>query len=260
MITNGWVTWAKKIPGVPDKVYSEPNSGIGFACHSVVGQESEFQDGVPNRFLSTEKDANGRYTLAAAASVIFILRKSGELIQMYPITASTWTSGGREANTNYIAMELEGGGYNPDGSKNFREPMTDAQVESFVRLIRELEAHKGIKYIPNVNMLQHKQLAEKFNYDATECASDRYDRAYARLLGNEEDMTRNEVLTLIREVIQQEVPQIVREVVTTEAIEEDTRYREVGAARNKLYHLASDVDATRVTNAVKTLTEAGFKL
>jgi hypothetical protein len=160
---------------VSDKKYTETNKGIGIAVHSVVGFESTFHDGVPDRFLSTERLPNGQYTPNAAASCTFILRYDGTLIQMYPITASTWTSGGREANTSYIPIELEGG-LNP-----FNEPMRPAQVAAFVRLVRDIEAHKGIRYVPEVSILQHKQLAAKFGYAPTACASDRYALGYAAL-------------------------------------------------------------------------------
>lgn len=194
----GWASWARRIGGPLDKVYSQPNAGLGLAAHSVVGEESDFQDGIPSRFLSTERDANGRYTDYAAASVTFVLRKSGILIQMYPITASTWTSGSRAANTQYIAMELEGGGYLPDGTPNFGEPMTAAQAGTFALLIRELAAHKGIPFVPNVNILQHKQLVAMYGGAPTSCASDRYQRGYNILLEGEEPMTPEERARLER--------------------------------------------------------------
>lgn len=187
MITSdGWWTGATRIPGIPDKQYSQPNTGIGFGCHSVVGSAQA----ALNRFLSTDRLPNGQYTPAAAASCTFILKKNGELIQMYPVTASTWTSGSRGANTQYIPLELEGGAL-PD----YSEPMTDAQVATFVLLIRDLETFKGIKYVPNVNMLQHKQLVAMYGGGATACASDRYQRGYDALM--EEDMTAAETQAMI---------------------------------------------------------------
>lgn len=179
MITgSGWCTFATRIPGPADKIYSEPNSGIGFACHSIVGSA----EAALARFLSTDRLPNGMYTPAAAASCTFILKQNGELIQMYPITASTWTSGSRAANTQYIAMELEGGAL-PD----YGEPMTGPQVASFVLLVRDLETKTGVRYVPNVNMLQHKQLVALYGGGATACASDRYDLGWAAL--QEDDMT-----------------------------------------------------------------------
>jgi hypothetical protein len=189
VIVNGWIDWTTHIPGVPDKVYSEPNRGIGIACHSVVGKETEFQDGVPNRFLSTEKTADGRYTASAAASSMFVLRESGELIQMYPVTASTWTSGGREGNTQFWAIEAEGGLY-----PNYGEQLTDAAADTFIRLVTEFEDHTGLPAIPDANILQHRQIAALYGYASTACASGRYDTAWARVASGEryDDMTPEE--------------------------------------------------------------------
>lgn len=180
MIVNGWIDWARHVFGIPDKVYSQPNKGIGIACHSVVGRESEFEDGIPNRFLSTDRLPNGRYTDAAAASVMFVLRENGQLIQMYPVTASTWTSGGFEGNTSFWAVEAEGGLY-PD----YGEKLTPAAEATFIRLVREWEAYTGLHASPGINILQHKDIAKLYGYDATACASDRYSNAWARVAAGE---------------------------------------------------------------------------
>jgi hypothetical protein len=170
---DGFLDWATRMDGVPDKVHSQPNSAEWITCHSVVGEESEFEDGIPNRFLSTERDASGRYTEAAAASCMFILRKNGTLIQMYPVWASTWTSGGSEANTRSWAIEAEGGLY-PD----YGEPLTAQQTTTFLRLVREWEAHTGRKAIAGGTLRQHKDVAREFGYRPTACASDRYADAW----------------------------------------------------------------------------------
>lgn len=180
MIVNGWLDWATRRDGIPDKIYSEPNAGLGIACHSVVGREREFEDGIPNRFLSTERGADGRYTWQAAASCMFVLRESGELIQMYPVTASTWTSGGHEGNTRFWAIEAEGGLY-----PNYGEQLTPEASDTFVRLVTEWEAYSGIAASPNVNILQHRQIAAMFGYAPTACASGRYDEAWARISAGE---------------------------------------------------------------------------
>ena len=197
MIVNGFLDWATRINGVPDKIYSEPNRGIGIACHSVVGRESEFQDGVPNRFLSTEKTADGRYTASAAASCMFVLRESGELIQMYPVTASTWTSGGREGNTSFWAIEAEGGLF-----PNYGEQLTLKAQKTFIRLVTEWEAYTGLSAKPGVNILQHSQIAQKYGYAPTACASGRYAEVWERIAGGEryDDMTPAEVEAIVRKV------------------------------------------------------------
>lgn len=193
MIVDGWLDWATRVDGIPDKVYSQPNSGKGIACHSVVGQESDFEDGIPNRFFDTRRETNGRYIDAAAASVMFVLRKSGELIQMYDVSKSTWTSGGYEGNTSFWAIEAEGGLY-----PNYGEQLTPEAEATFIRLVTEWEAYSGLEAEPNVNILQHRQIAAKYGYAATACASGRYDTAWARIAAGEryDDMTPEEVAAI----------------------------------------------------------------
>lgn len=187
-ISAGWVSWAMRVSGPADKVYSQRNSCQGFACHSVVGRERDFEDGIPNRFLDTSRKANGDYTDAAAASVHFVQRESGLLIQMYPIYASTWTSGGRQANTSTISMEAEGGLF-----PNYGELLTPAAEDSFCRLMRELRPIFGPP-LPGVTLFQHKDLAIKYGTSATACASDRYRNAWARAVREyqEDDMALTE--------------------------------------------------------------------
>lgn len=190
-------------PGPAAKVYKATNTGRGFAMHSVVGEEADFQDGIPNRFLSMETVmVNGvlRFTDDAAASCQAILRKFATrrpgiatVIQMYPLTAATWTSGGPEANTSFLSMEMEGGGL-----ANTREPMNALQIRAFVAWILACERWQAqygngpVTYEPGVNLLQHKEIAARWDYAATACASDRYDLGIAALQevrampGNEE--------------------------------------------------------------------------
>jgi len=186
VIKDGWVDWAERVDGVPDKIYSAPCKGLWLTCHSIVGEESEFQDGIPNRFLSTEKWFNPatnriEYTPAAAASCKFILRKNGHLIQMYPLVAATWTSGGPEANVGSDAIEAEGGG--PAWTT---EPLTKAAEDTFIRLYTELEAARGWDPKRPLDYLrQHKDVARAFDYAPTACASDRYSNAWNRLAAGE---------------------------------------------------------------------------
>jgi hypothetical protein len=187
---DGFINWAKRIDGVADKVYTARNSGEWITCHSIVGGESEFDDGVPNRFLDRSRNADGSYTANAAASVMFVLRLNGQLIQMYPIWASTWTSGGREANTRSWAIEAEGGFASNPGEK-----LTEAQVVTFIRLAREWEAWSGKKAIPGSTLLQHKDVAKQFGYAATACASDRYSEAWARVAKGEDSVDGTEYVT-----------------------------------------------------------------
>lgn len=227
-VINGWVDWALRIEGHPQKVYSATNTGTGIALHSIVGSESETDDGVPNRFLQdTRPGGIGRFSDYEAASCMFVLRKSGLLIQMYDTSKSTWTSGGPEANTSFMAIELEGG---PSG--NEREPMTDAQVASFVRLVRDLEAHKGMKFIYGQNMLQHKEIAKKFGYAATSCASDRYDRGVAALAAPPSVIPPNSTLGLndaviaLRNEVETLRQQLVEEIAARRSLNDAVMARE----------------------------------
>lgn len=175
--TTGYIDWAMRLPSHPAKVYSAPNTGEWITIHSIVGDLGAGR--VPARFLSDERVPGqpDRFTDTAAASVMFILYTDGTLGQCYPITASTWTSGGREANTRSWAVEAEGG-----GPSNTREKLTRAAEDTFIRLVREWEAWSGKTAVPGIHIRQHKDVAKEFGYAATACASDRYSNAEARLL------------------------------------------------------------------------------
>ncbi len=190
-VKNGWLDWAHVIKGPADKVYTESNKQLGIANHSIVGYESESEDGVPNRFLDTSTNPNGSYTANAAASVHFVLRYSGLLIQMYPLSASCWTSGGRFQNTHFVAIELEGGYVG-----NEREPMRPAQVATYVKLIIELENHWGF---PLTRDGVSRNIKEHNEWVPTACPSGRYELAYAALRGapQEELVTRKEYEDLL---------------------------------------------------------------
>lgn len=192
-IIDGWLDWAERRPGIPNKVYSQPNSGEGIAMHSIVGDLPNHA--IPGRFLSTERSADGRYTASAAASCMFILYRDGHLVQMYPVTASTWTSGGFDGNTRFWPVEAEGG-RNPT-----TEPLTKAAEDTFIRLVTEWEQHTGRRGLPGSNLLQHKEIARKFGYAATACASDRYSNALVRILAGErykeDEMTKEEIEKII---------------------------------------------------------------
>lgn len=224
--SDGFIDWATRIDGIPDKKYSQRNSMEWITCHSVVGSEPSHYDGVPDRFLSTQKDSNGRYTPYAAASCVFILRLSGKLIQMYPIWTSTWTSGGREPNTRSVPIELEGGAY-----PNYREPINDAQIKTFIRLVEEWENYTGRIAVPNVTLYQHKDMARLFGVAPTACASDRYERAWNQIsLRNDQELR--------MAFTEEQIKQLVRDVVRAEDIEVDARFREVVQKRIELAETA----------------------
>lgn len=185
MLVNaqGWVEHPDfiRIDGVADKVYSQANSGEGgLACHSIVGEEPDTQDGIPNRFLSLERGDDGLYTKVAAASCMFILRKRAKHVQMYPVTASTWTSGGREANTTTWAMEAEGGRLS-----DVSEPLTRHQEDGFLVIATAWEERTGRQLVVGQTVRAHKEIAREFGYDPTACESGRYRGAWARLAAGE---------------------------------------------------------------------------
>src|SRR3990172_3588099 len=93
---DGWLDYAIIAPGIPNKIYSEPNKGIGIIGHSMVTT----YEGAIARFMSTATYPNGQYTDYAAASCMFLITYEGETIQMYDVNASTWTSGTWAANTS----------------------------------------------------------------------------------------------------------------------------------------------------------------
>ena len=210
MIINraGWLVHPLfiRVDGHPLKLYTQPNSGEGgLACHSVVGEEADFLDGVPNRFLSDERNPDGSFTDYAAASCMFILRKTMPHVVMYSVDAATWTSGGPGANTTTWAMEAEGGGYlwqNGLLVPNFAEPLTEHQVQGFLviataweeRFGRKLEVGRG------KTVRAHWQLAKDFGTQATACESGRYRHAWDRLIAGERaetEMTKEEIEALV---------------------------------------------------------------
>ena len=175
MIVDGWVDFAERVDGHPEKQYAVENSGQWLTCHSVVGNLPGHA--VPPRFMSDRRNADGSFVPEAQASVMFILYKDGHLTQCYPLTATTWTSGGPEANTRSFSIEAEGG-----QAPNYSEPLTPEATETFKRLFREVAAHQGWDTSRPLDYLkQHKDVAREFGYSPTSCASDRYANAWAEL-------------------------------------------------------------------------------
>lgn len=180
---DGWIQHPDfiRIDGIADKVYSRENTGTGgLACHSIVGEEPDFQDGIPNRFLSKEKNPDGTYTKNAAASCMLILRKRAKHVQMYPVTASTWTTGGREANTTTWPMEAEGGLF-----PKYDEALTKHQESGFLVIATAWEERMGRRLVVGQTVRAHGFIAKQFGYAATSCESGRYRNAWARLEAGE---------------------------------------------------------------------------
>lgn len=181
---EGWVQHPSfiRIPGIPDKRYSDPNTGEGgLAGHSVVGEEGDEEDGIPARFLSTERQANGQYTRNAAASCQVILRKRAAHVQMYPVDVATWTTGGPEANKTTWPMESEGG-RNPHN-----EPLTEHQEQGVIIIATGWEQRKR-RRLTAKELREHGQIVKDLGYPSstwTACASGRYRRVFDRILAGE---------------------------------------------------------------------------
>lgn len=202
--SEGWLTSPLfvRVDGHPAKIYTQPNSGNGgLALHSVVGEEADFLDGVPNRFLSDEREPGdpSRFTLYAAASCMFVLRKRMPHVQMYPVDCSTWTSGGREANTSTWAMEAEGGPVS-----NPSEPLTPHQVNGVLAIGQAWEAEHGGSLQDGVTVRPHWAIARLLGYAATACESNRYYEARLALARGdqpgEDTMNEDQVRAIAEEV------------------------------------------------------------
>jgi LysM repeat protein len=177
---DGWLDWARRVPGPADKVYSTPNRGVGYVPHSAVG----YYGGWSARLFSDERHPDGRYTSYAAASVHGWIAYDGAVTQHYPFTASCWASGSARANTSFIAFENEGG-FDPHN-----EPLTTAQIDANVRIIRELAAWRGWPgfrrpagaHDLDANLYEHRECV-RFGSAATACPSGRipWDRILAAL-------------------------------------------------------------------------------
>lgn len=184
---SGWLTWAQRYPGPLAKQYSTPNAVQGYIPHSMVG----YYAGWLSRLDDMSRLPNGRFTPNAAASVHGSVLYDGTVIQHYPLTTSCWASGSRSANTRFVAFETEGG---PPG--NVSEPLTQAQFDAHVRIIREIAAWRG--WQPRrpggtgdttATLYEHGEMT-RFGAAATSCPSDRIDwPAILAALAEEDDLS-----------------------------------------------------------------------
>ena len=190
MIVDGWIDWATRVDGVPGKVYSQPNSGAGIVCHSMEGG----YEGSLRELLKPERQA----------SWMFSLKRTGALVQHYPVSASTWASGNVRANMTLWSVEAEG---------RAGELLTGVQVDAMLRLCREWENHMGRPGAPAVatregqrTVWQHNEVWDWAGPNAgpTACPSGRYDGFFALLAerngeidGSEDAVTRTEYEDLV---------------------------------------------------------------
>ncbi len=191
--SSGWVQQFPSHPGPKDKVYSKRNTGEFIVNHSIVGSV----DAALGRFMSDQRDASGNYTSYAAASVMFINPKVGMPIQMYPIWASTWTSGGPEANCSMWAVENEGG-----AQPNYSEPLNSNQVENLL-LIKQVWEQTKKKTASRATFREHSEVAQQYGYSPTACPSGRIQPFYDAL--QEDEMTPEEVQAIVDQTINQKL-------------------------------------------------------
>lgn len=165
----GWVDWATRDPGPSNKVFDARNQANGLVLHSMEG----WWGGSRAEMLRQTRQASWHFSNLL----------SGELIQSYPLTASCWASGNFEANTRFVAMELEG---------LADMPINDDQLRTTLRLFADLEAW-GLKLTRGTSeadrtLWMHREVATRWfpNAGPTGCPSDRYARLFEAL---EDDMS-----------------------------------------------------------------------
>jgi hypothetical protein len=130
------------------------------------------------RLFDMSRLPDGRFTPYAAASVHGSVLYDGIVVQHYPLTASCWASGSREANTRFVAFETEGG---PPGNES--QPLTRAQLLAHVRIVRDLSSWRG--WAPQrprspadrgASLYEHREMT-RFGAPPTACPSGRIDWA-----------------------------------------------------------------------------------
>ena len=170
-LTNGWVEWAQRRDGPPQKMFSQANAHLGIVLHSVEG----WLGGAFGELDKPDRQASWHFTNGL----------DGTLYQHYPVTASCWASGNFNANTMYVAMESEG----VAGT-----PLNEAQVATALRLLRDLGfTERGL------NVFEHNEVATRWspNSGPTACPSGRYQPLYAALEDDMADPRVDDILTTL---------------------------------------------------------------
>ena len=123
------------------------NACRGVVCHSMVGSYTSAMGELDN--------------LARRASWCFSVLQSGSVIQHYDSAAVTWHADSKRANGLYIGIEHEG------GLSPFSEPLTPAQAQASVELVRWLAQGHGFPLVRKVALWEHREMA------STACPSGR---------------------------------------------------------------------------------------
>ena len=168
--SDGWLVGVERRPHPPGKRYSDDNTGVGMAWHSMEGSYAGS--------LSVLDSARG-------GSWKFSVTQDGRLVQHCPVQCSCWASGNSLANTALWATESEG---------RAGQPLSEAQVQTCLRLIRTWERYTGRKatreggWGSGRTMHEHREVATLVTPNAgpTACPSGRYAPLWAAL--EEDDM------------------------------------------------------------------------
>lgn len=164
----GYFDWAHLMPGQPEDAYSWNNTMENIYFHSMVG------------YVDTTSN------LRWCGSV----RYDGTLEQHFPVFLAT-PHGGPHANPFGPGFEAEGGVGQEHGGAGYDEPLTDAQVRTYLRIISDMEDYTGRTYPrqlwSGVGLVEHKEAPAP-----TACPSGRYARLWEAVLG--EDMATLEEL------------------------------------------------------------------
>lgn len=204
---QGWLDWSARDPGPPEKQYfdratGQPlvNAAAVYIPHSAVGDNySAWRDG---RLWNMQRDAQGNFTPQGRASVHGWIYKNGHVIQHYPFHVTCWSSGSFPINIRAVAFENQGGADTP---ATVSEPLTPAQTDANVRIIRELAAAKGWTPRRPVNaadmtatLTEHRECV-RFGSAPTACPSGRIPwTTILKELTAMPDLTRDEAINIIR--------------------------------------------------------------
>ncbi|MDP9239002.1 MAG: N-acetylmuramoyl-L-alanine amidase [Chloroflexota bacterium] len=127
------------------------NSAEGVVCHSMAG----YRDAAMRVLDDPQRRASWHFSVL----------QNGSVLQHYDSLAVAWHCGSREWNARLIGIEHEGG-LEPED-----EPLTNAQHDASVALVRWLAEQHGFPLIRRVGLWEHREVAPPS--DPTACPSGR---------------------------------------------------------------------------------------
>lgn len=226
---DGWISWAIRKDGPPEKMYPERNLSFGLVAHSVEGSLAA----AFGELMNPDRQASWHFTNAV----------NGEFYQHYPVTASCWASGNKTANTRFWAVESEG---------KAGTPLNAAQVSNMMGLCDEFESFTTLKAqrVEPRTIFEHREVATTWSPNAgpTACPSGRYDGFYIELDREEETgVTAAEVEAMIKESEKRTDAKIAR-------------LNDALLTRMGIHVVSLNEDMTYVEQAAETLRKAGFEI